>query len=399
MKEKEQLLEEIEDELLSEQDDAEFEKDYDPEKEAEILRKRTALWEAVQNGETKHVTQRVATILNRYDETRNSDIALMIKYWETFQNHTGNSVTHKDLFKLERLTTITRARAKIQNEYKLYLPTDSKVRRYRKDLAEQESEYQIATKPALPIMHIYADETGKTDDYVIVGGLWVLDDKRNGQIKNELIQWVKESEDIFAKIPKEFHFKDLSNDGSNLEVYKAFFSKFVGISDVISFKAIGVNKTKLKKIRIQELIDELYYQLIRLGISHETKTGRIAFPKQISYIKDKEGDESRFHIEQMTQKIGDNLRSHYEEDLKLNNYTPLDSKIERFLQIADLFMASVNRIINYQPKNKNRNAKDDLAGYINDLVNLQIQRFDADNYKEVIDGETEGDMAVLYLFD
>lgn len=85
----------------------------DTEKEKENLRRAAALWEAVQNGESKHVTQKVATILNRYDETRNSDVALMIKYWETFQGHTGDSVTHRDLFKLERLTTISRARAKI----------------------------------------------------------------------------------------------------------------------------------------------------------------------------------------------------------------------------------------------------------------------------------------------
>lgn len=395
--EKKKLLDKIEEEVLNEEG-LDPENEIDPEKEEENLRRAAALWEAVQNGETKHVTQKVAAILNRYDETRNSDVALMIKYWQIYQNHNGDAVSHQDLFKLERLTTIARARAKIQNEYKLFLPTVEKIRRYRKELAEYETEFQIATKPELPIIHIYADETGKTDDYLIVGGFWVLDDRRNGQIKNQLLEWVSENkEGIYPNFPSEFHFKRLSNDGSNLQVYKDFFSKVVGIGDVISFKAIGVNKTKLGRIKIQDLLDELYYQLIRQGIDHEVKTGRIDFPKQISYVKDLEGDESRFHIEQLSQKIKDNLKVDYEDRLRLNAYIPLDSKMERFLQIADLFTASINRIINYQPKNNNRNAKDELAEYILNLINLQTIKLDVQNYKDVI--ETEGDMSVLYLFD
>ncbi|UQX52297.1 DUF3800 domain-containing protein [Cytobacillus pseudoceanisediminis] len=399
MDEKEKLLSEIEDEVLNESDEDSAEEEVDPIKEAERLKKAAALWEAVQNGETKHVTQKVGAILNRFDETRNSDIALMIKFWEIFEGHTGNSVSHQQLFKLQRLTTIARARAKIQNEYKLYLPTDEKVRKYRKALAEEESEYQIATKPALPIVHIYADETGKTDEYLIVGGFWILDDLRNGQIKKGLIDWINEFKEILPNFPSEFHFKDLKNDGSNIEAYKEFFNKAVGLGDVFSFKAIGVNRTKLRKVRIQDLLDELYYQMIRIGIDHEVRTGRIDFPKQISYIKDKEGDESRFHIEQLSQKITDNLKMQYEDRLKLNTYMPIDSKIERFLQVADLFTASINRRINFQPKNENRNAKDDLADYILELLNLQIVKYDVENYNELIKDETDGDMSILYLFD
>lgn len=401
MDERERLLEEIEEEVLNDAGDGEDPEglELDPEKEAEKLRKAATLWESVQNGEIKNVTQKVGAILNRYDETRNSDVALMIKYWETFEGHTGSSITHKQLFKLQRLTTIARARAKIQNEYKLFLPTDERVRKHRKELADEEAEFQIATKPALPILHIYADETGKTDDYVIVGAFWILDDRRNGEIKKQLISWINEAKDKIPNFPREFHFKDLSNDGSDLEAYIEFFNKVIGLSDVISFKAIGVNKTKLKKVRLQDLLDELYYQMIRLGVNHEVNTGRINYPKQISYIKDMEGDESRFHIEQLSQKITDNLKMQYEEKLRLNTYMPIDSKIERFLQVADLFTASVNRVINHQPKNNKKNAKDALAGHIIDLLDMKIVKFDAENYKEVIEDDTEGDMAILYLFD
>jgi hypothetical protein len=396
LSENERLFAEIEDEILNEEGTQE---EIDEEKEAERRKKAEVLWEAVQNGEAKNISQKVASILNRFDETRNSDVALMIKYWNIFENHTGTSVSHEDLFKLERLTTISRARAKIQNEFKLFLPTSERVRKARRDLAEVQAEYQITTKPELPNIHIYADETGKTDEYLIVGSFWALDSRRQGQLKTHLISWISEQQSENPSFPSEFHFKDLKNDGSQLAVYKEFMNRVIGNGDMHSFKAVGINKTKLRRDVQKGLLDELYYQLLRMGINHEIQTGRIAYPKQISYVKDLEGNESRFHIEQMSQKIIDSLRTNYESNIRLNSLVPLDSRIERFLQVADLFTASINRVYNYQPKNTNRNAKDDLAKYILELVNLQVIKFDAENYQNITDARTENDMAVLYLFD
>ncbi|MBM7619769.1 hypothetical protein JOC95_001621 [Bacillus tianshenii] len=397
MSENERLIAEIEEEILN---DGESEEEvFDEEKEAEKRKKAEALWEAIQNGETKNISQKVASILNRFDETRNSDIALMIKYWQIFENHSGTSVGHEDLFKLERLTTIARARAKIQNEFKLFLSTSEKVRRARKELSEVEAEYQIATKPELPIIHIYADETGKTDDYLIVGSFWVLENTRHGQIKTQMVDWINEKKTGHRSFPSEFHFKEFKNDGSQMELYKEFINTVIRNGDSISFKAIGVNKRKIRREAQKGLLEELYYQLLRLGVNHEIKTGRIALPKQISYVKDLEGNESRFLIEQMSQKIIDNLKTHYENNLRLNSYLPLDSRVERYLQVADLFTASINRIINFQPNNKNRNAKDALADYILSLTNLQIIKLDAENFQDITEVKTENDMAVLYLFN
>lgn len=396
--ENDKLLSEIDLELIDEDEEQENEADLDPEKEADRRKKAAVLWESVQNGETKYLNQRVATILNRFDETRNSDVALMIKYWEIFEKHKGDTIKIRDLFKYERLTSIARARAKIQNEYKLFLPTNKMVRKYRKNREEEEKEFQIATKPEMPMIHIFADETGKTADYVIVGSIWILDDKRHGEIKRKFVEWVKSAEGDYENFPKEFHFKEIINDGSDLEFYKEAIKKFVGIADVISFKAIAVNKTKLKKIRIQDLVNELYYQLIRQGVEHEIATGRIALPKQISYIKDREGDESAFVIEQLSQKIIDVFKNKYDNNLTLNSFLPMDSKIERFIQIADLFSGSLNRVFNHQKTSSSRNAKDEFAEFLIELINLQTIKLDAESLytEDIIKHE---DMSIIYLFD
>ncbi|MGG0047094.1 MULTISPECIES: DUF3800 domain-containing protein [Bacillus] len=389
----EKISEELEAEEISEAEGPEI----DEEKEKEIREKADALWASIQAGETKTLPQKVGTILNRYEETRSSDITLLIRYWRTYHNFTGDTLSVKNLYEYERLTSIARARAKIQNEYKLFLPNE-KVRHYRKRLEEKQKEFELLNKPQLPIIHIYADETGKTDDYLIVGSLWILDDKRNGEIKNNLVQWVNENEGNFP-MPKEFHFKKFPSNGNEMEAYKGIFEKIVGMGDFISFKAIGVNQKKLKGVSKREIINTLYYQLLRLGSQHEIKRGRIELPKQINYIKDKDGDENRLLIEETTQQIRDRLKSVYGDNLKLNSYMPIDSEVERFVQVADIFSGSLNRIHNYQPKNRDRNAKDELAEYVMSVLQTHVQKYSVDQYKELFEEKESNDMSVFYLFD
>ncbi|PLR94843.1 hypothetical protein [Bacillus sp. T33-2] len=146
MTDRDQLLTDINEEILSEEEDQQ-EDQKDEEKEAEKRKKAEALWIDVQQGNTKHLITKVASILNKYPETRNSDVALMVKFWQVFEGHKGSFVSLNKLFRLERLTSITRSRAKIQNEYGLFL-ADEKVRRYRRSQEEAQKEYQIATKVA-----------------------------------------------------------------------------------------------------------------------------------------------------------------------------------------------------------------------------------------------------------
>lgn len=81
---------------------------------------------------------RVAYVLNLYPHTRNSDISLSLKYWEIFQPdlYKDTGILPKDLFKLERLHYIVRARAKIQNEYELFL-ADSEIKKTEKEMKKK----------------------------------------------------------------------------------------------------------------------------------------------------------------------------------------------------------------------------------------------------------------------
>jgi hypothetical protein len=76
----------------------------------------------------------VKSMLSIFPDARNSDITLTIKLWENFypsmihnSERLGEVVRIIDLFDLPREDNIKRIRAKIQNEERLYLPTDIKV--------------------------------------------------------------------------------------------------------------------------------------------------------------------------------------------------------------------------------------------------------------------------------
>lgn len=393
MSERDKILDEIDEEILTEEVETVI---TDEEKEAEKRKKAEALWVDVQLGNTKHLITKVASILNRFPETRNSDVALMIKFWEVFEGHKGNFISINQLFRLERLTSIARTRAKIQNEYGLFLG-DEKIRRHRQNLEESQKEYQIATKPPMESIWIYADESGKNDDFALVGSVWIL--AREGELEQEIIKWIQERRQNDSTFPDEFHFNKIKNNGNNLEMYKDFIDLVVSKGYMIGFRAIAVNKTKINK-SIDEVITELFYQLVRIGVEYEYNTGRISLPKQINYIKDKEDGESALRINQIQQSLLDNFKIHYDDKLKLNSFMPLDSKLSRLIQVADLFTGAINRKLNHQRKNPEsvKNSKDEFAEYIFELLNIEEFSYRTDDFEKVVGDETT-DIASIYIFD
>lgn len=389
---RDRILDEIDEEILAEEIEEGL---TDEEKEAEKRKRAEELWMDVQSGNTKHLITKVASILNRFPETRNSDIALMIKFWEVFDGQKGNFVSVNKLFRLERLTSIARSRAKIQNEYGLFL-ADEKIRRNRQNREEIQKEYQIATKPEMESIRIYADESGKNDTFTIVGSIWVL--AREGELNKALADWVTQRKSEDKTFPQEFHFNKIRNNGTNLQVYYDFINFVVSEGNMIGFKAIAVNKTKITK-SIDDIITELFYQLIRIGVEYEQETGRISLPKQINYIKDAEEGESALRLSKIQQSLIDNFKIHYDNTLKLNAFLSMDSRLDRLIQVADLFTGAINRKINHQRNNpESTNAKDEFANYIYELLNIKELSYPTETMSEANVNDSS-DLATVYIFD
>lgn len=146
-----------------------------PSKNEKTEQERQSLLERIASYDLTTIKHKVAWVLNNYPETRDSDITLMLQYWKTFQSdlYSGGSINPDSLYTLTPLTSLKRARAKIQNEYRLFVASPA-VQRRRGTLADDVAEAALADRPSFPMYVVYMDDSGKTGEYLIVGGFWLL---------------------------------------------------------------------------------------------------------------------------------------------------------------------------------------------------------------------------------
>src|SRR2546421_8849797 len=90
------------------------------DREAKRAEEAATLLARVAAGALDTVQEKVAWILNMYSEARDSDIALQLAYWQHFDDYSGGAIAPDELYRLSRLTTLVRARAKVQNEFRLF---------------------------------------------------------------------------------------------------------------------------------------------------------------------------------------------------------------------------------------------------------------------------------------
>ncbi len=349
------------------------------EREEKIEKEKQDLLSKVLSGnlETKH--DKVGFILNNYSIARNSDIELAWLYWSTFEGDKFNGchITKEDLKKLTMINSLTRSRARIQNDYKLF-QADEKVRRHRGVLAEEMREEAIEEKPAgLPMYSVYVDETGKTQDYLSVGSLWIVDGFKSFQANRKINEWLE-----LNKIDYEFHFAEVSNH--KLDTYKEFFLKYLKLNPTIGFKAIVVNKRGISDLN--SAITDLTFHLIHKGINHENSTGRAPLPRLLQvWLDEEEKGIDQLKIENLKERITRQKKS----DLYLGDFVAVESKYNYNIQIVDLFTSSINRRI-HNPDSLGK-AKDELADYVLGLLNFDINSINLDN--------TETDKSTVFNLD
>jgi hypothetical protein len=363
------------DELGEEQLEFDVESDL-AEKAARIEAERSELVAAVTASQFDTLHRRVAWVLNYYPDARDSDITLQIQYWENFEEiDTSGGIFPSDLYKLTRLTSLARARAKIQNTYQLFLATPA-VRKQRGKLAEEDRERLAeATRPSAPVYAVYLDESGKNETNLIIASVWVLHPPEIVRLLNEIQRWRKE-----RKVEKEFHFKDINE--STLDLYKSFIDFILDNAAVLTFRAIAADNRGNKNI--DDTIEKLIYHLLLRSVEHEHGQGRATLPRTLIVTKD---EDAPGRDKLMLAEIADQLRTASSAQLagrlEVGAFETVKSELHPIVQIADLFAGSLNRVLNVAD---NAAAKDRFAHHL--LNKLGIPRGPSSS-------ETAGDIAVV----
>ena len=170
-------------------------------------------------------------------------------------------------------------------------------------------------------------------------------------------------------ISYEFHFAKMSRQ--RLEEYKEFFAIALSHFDTFSFKAVALEQAGTPKSS-NEIIRELHYHLVHIGIKHEVQTKRLTLPRYVNIYKDKEDGTDKLEMARLEQDLHASFTKHFENEATLKRLVAVESAENFYIQLSDLFIGSVARILNREENNTQLNHKDTLADYIISLLRLDL---------------------------
>ena len=298
---------------------------------------REAVLAALLAGQEDTIEKRVAIVLNRFPETRDSDIKLMLRYWEQFEGYDGGAIHPADLFDWARLPSLIRARARIQNQFNLF-QASLDIRKRRKKLSEEEYQKALDTVERYPTLAVIIDESGKAGPHLIVGAVWFADGAEVFPVTRKLGQWRETS-----GFSKELHFKEL--EPAVAPLYQEAVEVFLKEATTASFKAMSVPREGIK--RVDEALEDLTYQLLRQGVQHEHDTGRAPLPRSLQVWKDQENrGADRLLLTRLRDRVIQAGKVELDGRLTADEFESLESHHSDLVQMADLFAASLNRVLN-----------------------------------------------------
>jgi hypothetical protein len=346
-------------------------------KAEKLAKERALLIQKVASNTTDTVPAKVAWVLNHHPAARNSDVRLQVTYWKTFDSQwvSGSSVALENLYKLTRLTEIARARAKIQNEYHLFKATEE-VRQRRGTREDRERERQRHDQPGYPTLTVYADESGKTDTYLLVGSIWFLAGLEVTELAQALATWREETE-----FKSELHFSEITS--GNIDRYFEVLDIVYDRSAAVSFRAI--HSVRRGHTDSSAVLDDLLFHLLVRGVAHEHASGRAELPRAISIWKDAE-EESRDQrmTANLTLRLKAASQSEFNDKLQVSSIEVIDSKAVDFIQLADLFIGSLNRSLNHDPDRKSQHPKDRFSRAFLERFGTRVDRMSDDQAGDMV---------------
>ncbi|MBO8087532.1 MAG: DUF3800 domain-containing protein [Marichromatium sp.] len=332
-------------------------------KKLKIEKEKKELLASLAGGNFSGQRTRVAAVLNLYPDSRNSDVTLTVKYWEMFQPDLYNEsgILPKDLFKLERMHYIVRARAKIQNEYGLF-QADEGVRRHRRQREEDMQEAVISDSSPRKTINVFADETGKNGNFVIVASVWVLTGRAVFTVSKAINDWKVNS--VWAN--REVHFSKFGR--RDMEPLQEYLGVILANREFLSFKAIAINKSSSSR-SVEEIVQKLHEHMIIRGTDHEIHNNRIDLPREIEMTLDEEQSLDSFALSEMSRRISTDYQRTHDGQIKLCGIQTTSSKNSPLVQLSDLIAGAINRKMNHQG---DRNHKDDMADLIIQTLDLTL---------------------------
>ncbi|WP_144113000.1 DUF3800 domain-containing protein [Paraburkholderia sp. BCC1886] len=339
--------------------------DLEVKRAAARLKAKESLIASLAGGDFSNQQTRVAHILNLHPAARNSDVTLSLKYWETFQPELYNpeGIKPADFFKLDRVPFLVRARAKIQNEYELFQAEDQ-IRRRRKNREDDMREAVLGDDAPRQTLQVFSDETGKNEEHVIIGSVWVLNGRAVYDVTKAIKDWQAGSK--FAK--REMHFSAFGR--GDLHAVDEYLNIVAANREYLSFKLMAMPKRNTRR-SIEEIVQRLHEMMLVRGLRHEIESGRVGVPRHVGVTVDEEQSIDRIVLSEIRNTVAEGVeRAHLDGVTLDERFNAVSSKESALIQLADVIAGAANRRLNFRG---DRNFKDDIADRIMDVLGLQLE--------------------------
>ncbi|MFM0392924.1 DUF3800 domain-containing protein [Paraburkholderia phytofirmans] len=273
--------------------------DLEVKRAAARLKAKESLIASLAGGDFSNQQTRVAHILNLHPAARNSDVTLSLKYWETFQPELYNpeGIKPADFFKLDRVPFLVRARAKIQNEYELFQAEDQ-IRRRRKSREDDMREAVLGDDAPRQTLQVFSDETGKNEEHVIIGSVWVLNGRAVYDVTKAIKDWQTGSK--FAK--REMHFSAFGR--GDLHAVDEYLNIVAANREYLSFKLMAMPKRNTRR-SIEEIVRRLHEMMLVRGLRHEIESGRVGVPRHVGVTVDEEQSIDRIVLSEIRNTVAE----------------------------------------------------------------------------------------------
>lgn len=297
-------------------------------------RDRLLAWLAT--GDLATVEAKVASLLAKFPETRDSDIALSIRYWQIYESDiliANKPPSLEVLFDLQPMTTIVRCRQRIQNDFQLFVGT-RRTRAFRDDRQLQFYQYMAQQRDAEAELRVYIDETGSDTGsrFVGIGGVAVLDTRSYEYRHAAIREWRRT-----CGHPATFHYADMTS--ASERHYLEFLSQIQKHRAGLVFLGYATLHRGRKDLTITALIPQLISDLLAVAKDQ----GCLSAVRAVSVIKEaSEGFDSLFR-EDIKQNLAELIADRFADRAYLKDFHCVPKGHEVFLEAADLIAASMRR--------------------------------------------------------
>lgn len=332
----------------------------EPDLAPESAEHRQKILADIANSYLAGTEQRVAHILQRFPETRDSDTALCIRYWKMFQADVlerWRPLELEVLLELHRIETIGRVRRLIQNELRLFRGVED-TRRAREAMQAEFHEYLTAHRDSLPEVRFYLDETGNEGDKAFTGiaGVCIINWKQFEKHHAALEQWRSKQGWL-----ETIRFSDTGADKLDraVSLLQQLQSRRSGILFLgYSLASRGRTHRDLFSLFIQLVVDSLkYLRECRCLTSN----------RSVRIIKEADRGFDALFLNKMTKQLDEAVALEFPGELTVLPVEALTKGRSVLLECADLIAGGMQR----RALGKGRNPKDRLAEAVMNVTGFE----------------------------